>query len=92
VDGLIADVDAILAKLPAGAKIIPGTDRMSERKDLEAYRPCSRAAVTWCGSGRSAASTLEQAKSQGMPEKYGSFAGEFMSGESWIETLWQSVK
>lgn len=92
VDGLIAAVDAILAELPPGAKIIPGHGPLSGRNDLEAYRTMlvdSRSLVRdWKKRGL----TLEQAKAQGMPEKYASFAWEFMSAEGWIETLWQSVR
>jgi len=92
VDGLIADVDAILAKLPAGAKIIPGHGPLSERKDLEAYRAMlvdSRSLVRdWKKRGL----TLEQAKAKGLPQKYADFAWQFLSAEEWIDTLWQSVK
>ena len=92
IDGFIAGVDAILAKLPPGAKIIPGHGRLSERKDLEAYRAMLVESRDLVRAWKKRGLTLEQAKEQGMPEKYASFAWEYMSGESWIETLWQGVK
>ena len=92
VDGFIAALDAILAKLPPGAKIIPGHGPLSERKDLETYRTMlvdSRELVRgWKKRGL----TLEQALEEGMPDKYASYAWEYMSAEGWIDTLWQSVK
>ena len=92
IDGFIAGVEAILAKLPQGAKIIPGHGPLSERKDLEAYRAMLVESRDLVRAWKKRGLTLEQAKEQGMPEKYASFAWEYMSGESWIETLWQGVK
>ena len=92
VDGLIADVEAILAKLPPGAKIIPGHGPLSERKDLEAYRAMLVDTRSLVRDWKKRGLTLEQAKAQGIPEKYASFAWQFMSAEEWIDTLWQSVK
>jgi glyoxylase-like metal-dependent hydrolase (beta-lactamase superfamily II) len=92
VDGLITAVDAILAKLPEGAKIIPGHGPLSVRKDLEAYRAMLVDSRDLVRGWKKRGLTLEQATEEGMPEKYASYAWEYMSAEGWIDTLWQSVR
>lgn len=92
VDGFIAGVDAILARLPEGAKIIPGHGPLSARKDLEAYRTMLADSRDLVRAWKKRGLTLEQAKAEGMPDKYAGFAWEYMSAEGWIDTLWQSVK
>ena len=91
VDGLIRDVDDLLANLPTDVKIIPGHGPLSTLEDLRNYRKMlfeTRQAVKgYIAKGMS----VEEAKKAGVPEAWKSWAWEFVSADSWIELLYKSA-
>ena len=92
VDGLIQAVDTVLAKLPEGAKIIPGHGPVSGRKELEAYRAMLVESRDLVRDRKKRGLTLEQVQEQGVPEKLAGFGWEAMTAERWLETLYRDVK
>jgi glyoxylase-like metal-dependent hydrolase (beta-lactamase superfamily II) len=92
VDGLIQAVDTVLAKLPEGARIIPGHGPVSGRKELEAYRAMLVESRDLVRDRKKRGLTLEQVQEQGLPEKLAGFGWEPMTAERWVETLYRDVK
>ncbi|HEV2706986.1 MAG TPA: MBL fold metallo-hydrolase [Pyrinomonadaceae bacterium] len=92
VEGLIRNVADVIARAPAGVKIIPGHGPLSTIDDLKTYhqmlietRDIVRQRVA---QGR----TLEQIKAEGLPEKWKSWGTGYINTESWIETLFRSIR
>jgi glyoxylase-like metal-dependent hydrolase (beta-lactamase superfamily II) len=92
VDGLIQAVDTVLAKLPDGARIIPGHGPVSGRKELEAYRAMLVESRDLVRDRKKRGLTLEQVQEQGVPETLAGFGWEAMTAERWLETLYRDVK
>jgi glyoxylase-like metal-dependent hydrolase (beta-lactamase superfamily II) len=92
VEGLIRNIADVIARAPAGVKIIPGHGPLSTIDDLKTYhqmlvetRDIVRQRVA---QGR----TLEQIKAEGLPEKWKSWGTGFISTERWLETLFRSIR
>ena len=90
VDGYVKTVGEVLAKLPAGASIIPGHGPLANSEDLKRYH---HMLITTTGIIRDkikAGKTLEQLKAEGLPEEWKSWGTGFIKTDRWIETLHRS--
>jgi len=91
VEGLTKNIGAILAKLPAGTKLIPGHGPVSTLDDLRAYHAMLVETTEHVRAQIKAGKTLEQVKAAGMPAKYKAWEWEFISGPAWAEAIFRSL-
>jgi cyclase len=90
-DGYMRNVERVLQTLPAGAKIIPGHGALSAREDLERFSTMLRESVDLVKGKIAAGKTLDQVKTEGMPEKYKTWGSAFIKQEDWLTVVYQSL-
>jgi glyoxylase-like metal-dependent hydrolase (beta-lactamase superfamily II) len=91
VEGLARNVGEVIGKIPAGAKIIPGHGPLATLEDLKNFH---RMLVETTGIVRqkmAAGKSLEQIKSEGLPEQWKDWGTGFINTPSWIETIHKSL-
>ncbi|MBC7932280.1 MAG: MBL fold metallo-hydrolase [Rubrivivax sp.] len=92
VEGLIQNIGDIIAKAPAGVKIIPGHGPISTIEDLKTYHITLGETMNIVRQRIRQGKTLEQAKAEGLPEKYKEWGTGFIKTDQWIETIYRSLK
>jgi glyoxylase-like metal-dependent hydrolase (beta-lactamase superfamily II) len=92
VEGLIRNVADIIAKAPAGVKIIPGHGPLSNIDDLRTYHAMMVETTNLVRERMRQGKTLEQAKAEGLPEKWKEWGTGFINAERWIETIYTSLR
>lgn len=90
VQGLINNVTALIAKIPADAKIIPGHGPLSTLDDLRAYQRTLSETATIVQDEMKKKMTLDEIKKAGLPAKYREFGSGFIKTDAWIETVYKS--
>jgi cyclase len=90
VDGYVKNVGEVLAKLPPGAKIIPGHGPLATADDLKAYQRMLLETTGIVKRKIAAKKSLAQIKKEGLPEEWKSWGAGFVSTDRWIETLHRS--
>jgi len=91
VDGYIKTVGEVLAKLPAGAKIIPGHGPLATADDLNKFHTMLMTTTKIVRDKMKAGKTLDQIKAEGLPEKWDSWGQGFIKTPAWIETVHKSL-
>jgi len=91
VDGLTKNIGDILAKLPAGTKLIPGHGPVSTLDDLRAYHNMLVETTELVRAQIKAGKTLDQVKAAGMPDKFKAWEWNFISGPAWAEAIFRSL-
>jgi cyclase len=92
VDGYVKNVAAMIEKIPAGAKIIPGHGPLGTIDDLKRFQAML---VTTTGIVREEIAqgmTLDQAEKTGLPDEWKTWATEFVSVERWVEMIYTGTK
>ncbi len=89
--GLASNVEKVLARLPADVKVIPGHGPLSTLKDLRDYHGMLVETTNLVRRAMEAGKTLTEIKSQGLPKKWHSWGGGFISADRWIETIHNSL-
>ena len=92
VEGLERNVSEIIEKAPADVKIIPGHGPLSTLADLRAYRDVLRETIALVRARLSAGRTLEQAKAEGLPDKFKEWGAGFINTGDWIELVYKSLR
>lgn len=91
VEGYLKNVEAILAKLPPGAKIIPGHGPLAAKADLEAFRDMLKDCIGIVKKGIAAGKDKKTLQKEGLPAKYASYDWNFIKTADFIETLYQGL-
>jgi glyoxylase-like metal-dependent hydrolase (beta-lactamase superfamily II) len=92
VDGLTKNIGEIIAKIPAGAKLIPGHGPISTIEDLKAYHGMLQETTEIVRQKIAAGQTLDQIKGEGLPAKWQSWGAGFIKTDMWIETVYRSLR
>jgi cyclase len=91
VDGLRQNIGALIQKIPADAKIIPGHGPLSTLDDLKAYHAMLVETIEHVREKMKAGKPLDEIKKEGLPEKYKDWASSFITADRWIETIFRSA-
>ena len=91
VEGLTRNVEAIIARVPADSKIIPGHGPLSTIDDLKLYRRMLTETTALIRKGMAEGKTLEQLKAAGLPDEWKTWGTGFINTASWIETVFNSL-
>jgi len=90
VQGMINNVTALIAKIPADAKIIPGHGPLCTLEDLKLYQKTLIETSKIVQDEMKKKKTLDEIKKAGLPDKYKEFGTGFIKTDAWIETVFKS--
>ncbi len=91
VEGLTKNIGEIITKIPAGAKLIPGHGPLSTIDDLKLYHRMLEQTSGIIRERISAGKSLEQIKSEGLPEEWKTWGTGFIKTDLWIEIVYRSL-
>ena len=91
VEGYARNVEAVIAKIPANAKIIPGHGPLATVDDLKKFHQMLVETTGIVRERMKAGKNLEQIKAEGLPEKWNSWGTGFIKTPVWIQTLHQGL-
>jgi len=89
--GLTVNVAAIIERLPADVKLIPGHGPISTLDDLKAFHAMLEKTTNFVRKRIKAGKTLESLKEAGLPEKWKPWGTGFIKTDRWIETIYKSL-
>jgi cyclase len=89
--GMIDAVASVVALAPANVKVIPGHGELSSLEDLRAYLSMLRATRDAVAGALKAGKTLNQMKQERILDPWKRYAGEFVSEDAFLETLYISL-
>lgn len=90
--GMTKTVGDVIAKLPAGVKIIPGHGALTDAEGLKAFHRMLLETTDIVRKKKAAGKTMEQIKGEGLPEEWKSWGTGFIKTETWLELVYQSLK
>ena len=91
VEGLAKNIGEIIGKIPAGAKLIPGHGPLSTVEDLKTYHNMLLQTTDIVRQKIAAGKTLDQIKSEGLPDEWKSWGTGFIKTELWLEIVHRSL-
>ena len=91
VEGLTKNIGEIITKIPEGAKLIPGHGPISTVDDLKSYHRMLSETTEIVRNKIAGGKTLEQIKSDGLPEEWKPWGTGFIKTDLWIETIYKSL-
>jgi glyoxylase-like metal-dependent hydrolase (beta-lactamase superfamily II) len=91
VEGLTKNIGEIITKIPNGAKLIPGHGPLSGIEDLMNYHNMLVTTSDIVRAKIKAGKTLEQIKSEGLPDTWKSWGTGFIKTDTWLETIYRSA-
>jgi glyoxylase-like metal-dependent hydrolase (beta-lactamase superfamily II) len=91
VEGFTKNVGDVIAKLPAGVKIIPGHGPLSTPDDLKLFHRMLLETTDIVRKKMASGKTLEQIKTEGLPDEWKSWGTGFIKTDLWIETIHRSL-
>lgn len=89
--GLIRNVDAVIAAVPADVKIIPGHGALASLSDLKSYSAMLKDTVKIVEAQMKKGRTPAQMKSDKVLAKYEALSWQFINADSFIETIHRSL-
>ncbi len=92
VEGLSKNLAAVIARLPADVKIIPGHGPLSTLADLKQFDGMLGETISHIRELKKSGKTLSQAKQAGLPAKWDSWSWVFISTERWVEIVYNSLE
>lgn len=91
VEGLAKNIGEIITKIPEGAKLIPGHGPISTIDDLKSYHRMLVQTTEIIRGKIAAGKTLEQIKTESLPDEWKPWGTGFIKTDSWIETIHKSL-
>src|SRR5919205_218486 len=91
VEGLVKNIGEIIPKIPEGAKLIPGHGPISTVDDLKNYHRMLQQTTAIVRQKIAAGKTLEQIKSEGLPDEWKPWGTGFIKTDRWVETIYKSL-
>jgi glyoxylase-like metal-dependent hydrolase (beta-lactamase superfamily II) len=91
VEGLTKNIGEIIGKIPEGAKLIPGHGPLSTIEDLKTYHNMLLKTTDIVRQKMAAGKTLDQIKSEGVPDEWKSWGTGFIKTDMWLEIVYRSL-
>jgi glyoxylase-like metal-dependent hydrolase (beta-lactamase superfamily II) len=91
IDGMISGVENAIAQLPADVKIIPGHGPISNLDDVRAFVKMLKETRAAVQDTLDKKMTLEQMKEKKVLDPWKKYAGDFISEDAFLETLYNSL-
>ena len=91
VEGLTRNVGEIITKIPPGAKLIPGHGPLSTIEDLMNYHNMLVTTTDIVRQKIAAGKTLDQIKTEGLPDTWKPWGTGFIKTELWLEIVYRSL-
>ena len=91
VEGLIKNIADVIAELPADVKIIPGHGPLSTLDDLRRYHQMLLTTTDIVRQKMTAGKTLEQIKTEGLPDEWKNWGTGFIKTDIWLQTIHTSL-
>ena len=91
VEGLTKNIGEIIEKIPAGAKLIPGHGPLSTIDDLKTYHSMLIKTTDIVRQKIAAGKTLEQIKTESLPDEWKSWGTGFIKTDLWLEIVYRSL-
>jgi glyoxylase-like metal-dependent hydrolase (beta-lactamase superfamily II) len=91
VQGLTKNIEAVLKRLPADAKIIPGHGPLSTRQDLERFHRMLVETTDVVRQRIQAGKSREQIQAEGLPEAWKEWGTGFIDTNRWLATVHESL-
>jgi glyoxylase-like metal-dependent hydrolase (beta-lactamase superfamily II) len=85
--GLAKNIGEIITKIPAGAKLIPGHGPLSTIDDLKLYHRMLLETTEVVRKKVAAGKSLDQIKTEGLPDEWKSWGAGFIKTDQWIELI-----
>lgn len=92
VKGLIRNIEKVLSETPADAKVIPGHGPLSTPAELRTWLTMLKETSAIVEKGIREGKTLEQLKAEKALAQYNAYAWQFISADSYLGTLYTSLK
>ena len=86
VRGLLEVIDAVLAELPEGARIIPGHGELTDRKGMETYRKMLQDTLDAVEKRIEEGMDMSAVANAGLPG-YEDWSWNFITTERWLQTV-----
>lgn len=91
VEGYARNVAAVLERLPADTRVIPGHGPLGTVEDLRRSHTMLEETIAAVRDGIAAGRTLEEIQAAGLPEPWGDWAWPFITAETWIAVVHASL-
>ena len=91
VQGLTENIKKVMKQMPDDVKIIPGHGPLSTKEDLKAFHSMLVKTSAIVKERIAAGKTLDQVKSEGLPEQWKDWGGGFISTSRWLEIVFNSL-
>lgn len=91
VQGLAKNIGEIIPKLPPDVKLIPGHGPLSTVDDLRAYQRMLIETTDIVRKKMVAGKTLEEIKTEGLPEEWKRWGAGFIKTDQWLEIVYKSL-
>jgi glyoxylase-like metal-dependent hydrolase (beta-lactamase superfamily II) len=91
VEGLIKNIGELVQKIPATAKLIPGHGPISTLDDLKSYHRMLQQTTEIVRQKIAAGKTLDQIKTEGLPDEWKPWGEGFIKTDRWVETIYKSL-
>jgi glyoxylase-like metal-dependent hydrolase (beta-lactamase superfamily II) len=91
VQGLVKNIGELVNKIPADAKLIPGHGPLSTLDDLKSYHRMLQQTTEIVRGKIAAGKTLDQIKSEGLPDEWKTWGTGFIKTDRWVETIYKSL-
>src|ERR1044071_4272295 len=91
VEGYARNVEAVIAKVPPGAKIIPGHGPLATIDDLKKFHQVLVETVGAVRDRMKAGKSLDQIKAEKPLQKWDSWGQGFIKTDNWIQVIYQSL-
>ena len=91
VEGLVKNIGELVAKIPPGAKLIPGHGPLSTLDDLKSYHRMLEQTTEIVRQKIAAGKTLDQIKTEGLPAEWAPWGTGFIKTDRWLQTIYTSL-
>lgn len=91
VEGLVKNIGELVNKIPPTAKLIPGHGPISTLDDLKSYHRMLQQTTEIVRQKIAAGKTLDQIKSEGLPDEWKPWGEGFIKTDRWVETIYKSL-